>query len=358
MRAVVIPHPDRFEVRDDVAVPTPGRGEALLQVISTTICATDQKILAGQFPGTRFPHIPGHEFAGRVVGLGPDVDEIRIGQRVGVEVHAGCGRCPRCLEGLYQLCDNYGQRDKGHAHIGFTVAGGLAEYVAVPLRATHVLPDELSWDQGAFTDNIGIALYAVERGRLQAGESVVVVGPGAFGALAIQVVRALGAGRVILLGTRPERMARMEGLGADTLIAARGADAVTQVRQALGERGADVVIEFAGTPEAARQSIELARRGGRVVLAGATGPGRELNGVDLSTIVRGHLDILGSLANPKGVSRRGLSLMARGSVTVDPLITHHFPLAAFAEAWDTFVERRGGAIRVMLHPHPSEVEPS
>jgi L-iditol 2-dehydrogenase len=87
-----------------------------------------------------------------------------------------------------------------------------------------------------------------------------------------------------------------------------------------------------------------------VVLAGSTGPGRELSGVDLSTIVRGHLDIYGSLANPRGISRRGLELIARGLVDIAPLITHHFALADFSTAWATFVERRDGAIRVMLHP--------
>ncbi|MBI2755309.1 MAG: alcohol dehydrogenase catalytic domain-containing protein [Chloroflexi bacterium] len=351
MRAVVYPEPNRFEVRDDVPVPPLGPGEALVRVMSTTICATDQKILSGQFPGTRFPHIPGHEFAGEVAAVGPAVDEVQPGDRVGVEVHVGCGRCPRCLEGFYQLCENYGRPEKGHAHIGFTVPGGLAEYALVPIKALHPLPAELTWDQGAFTDNIGIALYAVERGQLRPGESVVVVGPGAFGALAIQVARAMGAGRVIMLGTRPERLARMAGLGADALIAARGKEAVEQVKDSLGGKGADVVVEFAGTADAARQAIQLARRGGRVVLAGATGPGRELSGVDLSTIVRGHLDIYGSLANPKGVSRRGLELIARGAVDVSPLITHHFALADFAAAWDTFVQRRDGAIRVMLHPY-------
>jgi L-iditol 2-dehydrogenase len=88
-----------------------------------------------------------------------------------------------------------------------------------------------------------------------------------------------------------------------------------------------------------------------VVLGGATGPGRELKGVDLSSIVRGHLDIYGSLANPRGVSGRGLALMARGAVDVKPLVTHHFRLDQFPDAWDTFVERRAGAIRVMLQPH-------
>src|SRR5207245_1026439 len=178
-------------------------------VMATTICATDQKILAGQFPGTKFPHTPGHEFAGEVVAVGVDVDEVKPGDRVGVEVHVGCGRCARCLEGLYQLCENYGRTDKGHAHIGFTIAGGLAEYAAVPVKALHKLPSVLDWDQGAFTDNIGIALYAVERGQLRAGESVAIVGPGAFGALATQVARAMSAGQIVMLGTRPERLERM-----------------------------------------------------------------------------------------------------------------------------------------------------
>jgi len=327
----------------DVPTPEPLLGQVLLRVRASTMCGTDQKIFAGQFPGTLFPHIPGHEFAGDVAKVGPGVDEVREGDRVGVEVHVGCGRCARCLEGLYQLCVNYGRIDKGHAHIGFSVPGALAEYVAVSVKALHRLPDALSWDEGAFCDNVGIALYAIERGRLVAGERVIIIGGGAFGALAAQVARALSAARVVLLGTRSERLERLRNL----------ADLVTANEQDVRDAfpgGADLVVEFAGTAEAARQAIQLARRGGRVVLAGATGPGRELSGIDLSTIVRGHLDILGSLANPRGISARGLELIARGAVDVKPLITHCFGLSEFEQAWATFVERRDGAIRVMVHP--------
>jgi len=348
VRAVVVQAAGRFAVCE-VATPAPGRGQALVRVKASTVCGTDQKIFAGQFPGTRFPHIPGHEFAGEVVELGEGVDEVRPGDRVGVEVHVGCGRCARCLEGLYQLCLNYGRAEKGHAHIGFTVPGGLAEYAAIDVRALHPLPEQLTWDEGAFCDNVGVALYAVERGQLRAGERVAVIGAGAFGALAAQVARASGAARVVLVGTRAERLQRLAGL-ADSVVVASGETAVSQTREALGGDGADLVIEFAGTSEAARQAILLARRGGRVVLAGSTGPGRELSAVDLSTIVRGHLDIYGSLANPRGISRRGLELIARRAVDVRPLITHCFALDDFAEAWATFVERRDGAIRVMLHP--------
>ena len=346
---MVLAAADRFEVRDDVQTPTPRPGQALLRVKSTTVCGTDQKIFAGQFPGAPFPHIPGHEFAGEVVSVGDGVDEVRPGDRVGVEVHVGCGRCARCLEGLYQLCLNYGRRDRGHAHIGFTAPGGLAEYAAIDVKALHKLPEPLAWDEGAFCDNIGVALYAVERGHLRAGETVVVIGAGAFGALAVQVARALGAGRVVLVGTRPERTQRLARL-ADGVVVASGEAAIAQAQAVLDGRGADLVVEFAGTSEAARQAILLARRGGRVVLAGSTGPGRELSGVDLSTIVRGHLDIYGSLANPRRISGRGLELIASRAVDVRPLITHCFALDDFAEAWATFVERRDGAIRVMLHP--------
>jgi L-iditol 2-dehydrogenase len=338
MRAVVFERPGTFAV-SDVGTPRPARGEALVRVRATMVCATDQKILAGKFPATRFPHVPGHEFSGDVVATGEGVT-LAPGARVGVEVHVGCGTCDRCREGMYTLCLNYGKRETGHAHVGFTVAGGLAEYAAVPVAALHALPEGVSFDDGAWTDNLGVALWALERGRLAAGERVVVFGPGAIGLCAAQLARAMGAGSVVLVG-RGERLARVGDL----------VDAVVDTPDVDRLKGsADLVVEFAGTADAARAAILTARRGGRVVLGGSTGVGIELSGVDLSTIVRGNIDVLGSLANPKGVSARALTLLARGQVDVKRLVTHHFPLERFGDAWTTFIERKDGAIRVMLHP--------
>ncbi|MFQ5861475.1 MAG: zinc-binding dehydrogenase, partial [Dehalococcoidia bacterium] len=351
MQAVVYPRPNEMELRQ-VAVPRPGPYEALVQVMSTTICATDLKIFAGQFPGTRFPHTPGHEWSGLVVAVGASVSEVAVGDRVGVEIHVGCGRCQRCGEGLNNLCLNYGNVAAGHAHIGFTVNGGLAQYCAVLAKAVHRLSKEVDYDAGAFTDNVGLVLYAVERGRLRPGERVAVIGPGAMGLIAVQVARAMGAARVVLAGTRQERLALLGERGADALVNVREVeDPVKTIQEAAGGAGADLVVEFAGTEEAARLAVLSARRGGRVVLAGATGPGQSLSGIDLSTIVRGHLEILGSVASGRGAAHRGLALLASGAVDVRPLITHHFPLDRFQEAWETFKERRDGAIRVMMHPN-------
>jgi L-iditol 2-dehydrogenase len=339
MRAVVFDGPGAFAVRT-VPTPRPTLGHALIRVRASMVCATDRKILAGRFSGTTFPHVPGHEFSGEIVALGPDVRGPAPGTPVGVEVHVGCGRCARCREGLYNLCLEYGKPESGHAHIGFTVPGGLAQYASVPIAAIHELPDGVTLDDGAWTDNLGVALWALERGRVAGGERVAVVGAGAIGLCAAQLARAIGA-RVTLFG-RGERLAR----------AAHFADETTE--DPASRFGTfDAVIEFAGTADAARDAIRLARRGGRVVLGGATGQGVELSGLDLATIVRGHLDVLGSLANPRRVSARALPFLASGAVDVRSLTTHHFSLERFADAWATFVERRDGAIRVMLHPQES-----
>ena len=349
MKAVVFPEPGRFVVQE-VPEPQVQPGQVLVRVLASMICATDMKVFTGRFAGVRYPHIPGHEWAGRVVAVGPGVDEVKVGDRVGIEVHVGCGRCQRCMEGLYNLCERYGQADHGHAHIGFTVPGGLAEYCAVPVRAVHRVPDSVSDEEAAFTDNIGVALWAVERARIQPGERVLVVGPGAIGLLALQLVRASGAGRVVLAGTRPDRLLLGEELGADAVVnVSEAADAVAAVRQAFGGAAPDAVVEFAGTGPAAELSLKSVRRGGRVVLGGSTGLGTTLN-IDLSVIVRGHLEVYGSVANPRWVSARGLRLLERGVVQVKPLISHRFALHEFERAWTTYFDRSSGAVRVLLVP--------
>jgi L-iditol 2-dehydrogenase len=352
MRAIVFPRLDEYELTE-VPDPTSNPDGVIVSVKATTICATDVKILHGTVPFVTFPHIPGHEFGGEIVEVGANVKGLRVGDLVGVEAHVGCGKCPRCLEGLYNLCENYGNKESGHAHIGFTVAGGLAEYCAIPAKAVHRMPEGLTANHAMFTDTLGIVLWAFERaGGVKGGETVAIVGPGALGLLAVQVARALGAGRVIVVGIPADgkRLELAKSMGADDVVSAdAGESPVRNVRDMTDGKGVDLVVEFAGSAEAGRQSLEMARRGGRVVLGGATSPGRQLN-VDLSVIVRGHLDVFGSVANPMSISRRANVLMQKKLVDVMPLITHEMPLGEFAAAWKMFTERVGDSIRILMRP--------
>lgn len=352
MRAVVFPRSDEYELTD-VPDPASSPDGIIVSVKATTICATDVKILHGTVPFVKYPHIPGHEFGGEIVEVGSNVKGLHKGDLVGVEAHVGCGKCIRCAEGLYNLCENYGHPETGHAHIGFTVPGGLAEYCAIPARAAHLMPEGLNANHAAFTDTVGIVLWAFERaGGVRGGESVAIVGPGALGLLSVQVARALGAGRLIVVGaaTDSQRLEMARQMGADDVITAeQDVNPAQVVRELTNGKGVDLVVEFAGSAEAGCQSLEMARRGGRVVLGGATSPGRQLN-VDLSVIVRGHLNVFGSVANPQSISRRANILMQQGLVDVTPLITHELPLSEFPTAWKMFLERDGDPIRIVMYP--------
>jgi L-iditol 2-dehydrogenase len=350
MKAIVYPKPNSFEVRE-LKRPVPAEGQALVRVMASTICATDLKILAGEFPGIKFPHIPGHEWSGEVFDVGKGVDELKPGDRVGAEPHVGCGRCRNCLRGLYNLCLNYGNVAKGHAHIGFTVPGGMEQYCVVSIKALHKLPPNLSFDEGAFTETVGVALYALERVGVSPGDDVLVIGPGAIGLAAVQLAKSMGAGKVVLAGTRKERLAKGRELGADDVVDVSRTDNPAAAVKGEFPQGPDVAIEVAGTEAAAGLAVNSVRRGGRVVLAGSTSPGKKLS-VDISTITRGHLDIYGSVANPMWVCESALKLMGEGRVRVRPLMSGSYHLDQFGDALEAFKARKGGAYRVMIHPNP------
>src|SRR5436305_4025361 len=256
-------------------VPVPGRAEVLVRIDAVAICATDLEVIAHGVPaliegGLPFNKnfTPGHEYMGTVVALGPDVDEVAIGQRVAVEIHAGCGRCKRCREGMYTSCLNYGDRRKGHRANGFTTDGGFCEYQVNNINTLVAVPDGVSDEEACLIVTAGTAMYGLtELGGLVAGESVAVLGPGPIGLLGVAVAKALGAAPVILTGTRDNRLKIGLELGADHVVNVRRDDAVEAVRRLNGGNGVDYVLECSGAPNAVNEAIRLVNRGGQVRLA-------------------------------------------------------------------------------------------
>src|SRR6266850_2676667 len=204
MKATVLVAPHRFELLER-PVPVPGDEDVLVRVRACGVCGTDLKIIHHGMP--QMPpygeFIFGHEYAGDIVALGRTVDEFQVGDRVVVEAHMGCRRCENCIRGLYTACLNYGNRKRGHRANGMTTNGGLAEYAVNHVNTLYRIPDNVSYEEAVVVMTSGSPLFGIENaGGYVAGETVAVLGPGPIGLMAIQLVKALGATRVILTGTR------------------------------------------------------------------------------------------------------------------------------------------------------------
>lgn len=331
-------------------VPVPAEGEVLVKVNSVAICGSDPGIIARGWqshpPLGEF--IPGHEFTGTVVALAPDVTELKVGDRIAVEPHKGCGRCVNCLRGLYTTCLNYGKPEKGHRHYGFCSNGGYAEYAVCHVNTLHKLPEGVSFDEGTLLTTAGTVLYGYERiGWVRPGETVVVTGPGAVGLISAAVARILGAGRVILTGTREERLSIGRQLGADVTLNVREVNVREAIMDLTNGVGADVVVECSGQPGPAADALEIARKNGRISYNGVY---REPATLPLNKIVQWNLLITGPKAEGMWNLERAIPLMADGRLNLKPLITHLFPLDEINTAFDTFTGRVGGAIKVIVKP--------
>jgi L-iditol 2-dehydrogenase len=281
-----------------------------------------------------------------VVAVGSTVDEFRVGDRVVVEAHMGCRRCENCIRGLYTACLNFGNTKRGHRANGFTTNGGLAEYALNHINTLFRIPDSVSYDEAVVVMTAGSPLYGLERaGGYFAGETVAVLGPGPIGLMAVQLVKALGAVRVILTGTRPARLVLGKELGADVTVNSREQDPVAAVREATG--GADVTIECAGGDDTFDQAIKMTKPGGRVVLvAFYHGPVT----ADVSDAVRRNLTIYTERGEGGTSVGRALALLAAGRVRAKPLVSQTFPLSEVHRGFEVVDKRIGDPMKVIFHP--------
>jgi L-iditol 2-dehydrogenase len=348
MEALVVLEPNRFEIRR-VAVPVPGPNEVLARVRAVSICGTDAHLVRGDYPGfwpPSFPFIPGHEWAGEIAALGPGAERFgwSIGDRVAGTSHDACGVCQKCVEGRYNLCENYGKPGL-HRQYGHNVQGADATYVVHGVKAIFPLPDGLSFDEGAVVDPASIALHVANRGNVTPGDTVVITGAGAIGLLAGDAARIRGAARVIHVERMPTRLARAEAMGFETVDSSSG-DPVAAVRSLTGGLGADVALECAGVPVTVQWALAMLRRGGRCAAVGIPTQGVE---IAMQKLVLDELELVGSRASA-GEMRRVLPHVEQGRMRVREMVTHRFPLAEYARALATFNDRSSGAIKIIIVP--------
>ncbi len=335
-------------------VPRPGSAEVLVKVEAVAVCGTDIEILhnglpamiEGELPFKR-QHVLGHEYVGTIVQTGRDVDEFRVGERVVVEIHAGCGRCERCRHGMYTSCLNYSYRGKGHRANGFTTDGAFAEYALNHINTVYRLPDHIPFDEATVIVTAGTALYGLDvLGGLIAGQTLLVTGPGPIGLMGVACGRALGA-EVILTGTRENRLALGRELGAGHTINVRERTVVEAAKEITDGLGVDLVLECSGAPNAINEALYATKRGGRICLAAFS---RAPAPLDAAYLVRNNIYLYGIRGEGQGAVKRALALMAQGKISGRPFITHRLTMDEVPKALKTAEERLDDAIKVVVLP--------
>ena len=350
MKAAVLFGEGDLRLVDDYQVPEPEEGEVLIRVAACAICGSDPKILAHGWPN----HPPygqfifGHEYTGLVAAVGEGVTGFEIGDRVCVEPHKGCGVCDNCRDGLYTTCLNYGDRSKGHRHYGFSTNGGYAEYACNHINSVYKVPESISLDEATLLTTAATSLYGIRRiGGIEAGETVAVFGPGAIGLLGVVLARLLGAGTIILTGTRASRLELGRALGADVTINVREKDVVECVFDLTDGIGADAILECSGTSQAAVDAVGCCKKNGRIALIGIYGEPAPL---DVNKVVQWNITLAGSKAEGERSMAQAIALLSRHQVDLSSLVTHTFGLDQIHDAFETAEKRLGGALKVVVKP--------
>lgn len=350
MKAMVLTAPGQFEIKE-VPVPVPGTEEVLCEIGCVAICGSDPEIIRGDIAGVWPPHYPfiaGHEWSGTVVAAGPDVVKFKIGDRVAGEAHKGCGHCRNCLAGQYTICLNYGKAETGHRHYGFITPGAYAQYEVYHIKALTPMPDNVTFCEGSMADTAGVSMHGIELAGITPGAAVAVIGPGPIGMMAMKLSKALGASKTIVIG-RGARLKTAIKLGCDHAVDMTVTDPVEAVRAITGGIGVDVCFESSGARGTLTQGIKMLRRGGTVVMLGVAKDGITED-IPLKYTTANEIRIQGSKANPN-TGWKVMGMVSSGQLVVKDLVTHRFDLEHIGDAFDTFINRKDGAMKVVIYPN-------
>jgi 2-desacetyl-2-hydroxyethyl bacteriochlorophyllide A dehydrogenase len=337
-RAVILSAPGIVEVTE-LPVRRPQDDEVLVRVAAAGICGSDVELFAGNRPAeiVRYPVVPGHEWSGRIVAVGADNLGLTPGDPVVVEGLQWCGSCARCRGGSTNLCL------AGYRETGFTEPGAFAEYVTVPARLVHRLPEVRPLEHAALLEPTACVVAALLAGQPRPGQRMAVLGGGTLGLIAVQLLARSAPAELVLVEGRADRreLGRRFGAGA-TLDPAELADA---------ELGADLVIEAAGAAGTGLAAIRAARRGGTVVLLGIAGPGAVPLPPDELAVRELHVHgVFGARSECWPIA---IEHFAAGDLDFGAMISHRFPLDEVREAVRTAGRRGPGHGKVLLRPMPN-----
>lgn len=307
-------------------VPTPqiGESEVLIKVRACGICGTDLNMFTGDFKVRRVPLIPGHEFSGEIVAVGDRVVEFKTGDRVTADINLTCGTCYWCRRSEDLLCPHLQQ-------IGIDLSGAFAEYVKAPANHVYRLPDRVSFEQGASIEPLACAIHAQTRIDIPVGASVAVLGGGSMGILHSQLARLRGAYPVVLIGRTQSKLERARRAGIECLVNARDTDPIEAIKRLTEGRGADFVIETAGSIETYEQAFKMVRRGGTVVAYGIT-PQEATLSLRPFDFFSQEWKLIGAFVSHPTAWSKALTLLESGGIKPDTMFSLRVPLEKMLDA--------------------------
>ena len=331
-----------LELRE-VDAPKIAPDEVLIEIKAAAICGTDIHIKHDEFPYWP-PVVLGHEFSGEIVELGSEVEHYQEGDRVVGEPHTkACGKCYFCRTGNIQICP-------AKRSPGWGIDGAFTKYLKMPEKLLHRIPDHTSFEQAALVEPTANVVHDVlERGRVEAEDFVVVLGPGPIGLLAAMCAKAEGARKVMIVGTPGDEALRLKvarEVGIDYVVNLAEEDPIQKTLDLTNGLGADLVVEASGAEPAIRTTVDLVRKMGRITVIGMTGKADIAFPWDKAIFKA--CDLLFNLSTSYTSWDRTISLIAERKINVDAIITHREPLTNWEQVFDDVENLR--ALKAVLIP--------
>ena len=337
MLQVNMPEAFKIEYRE-LPIPKIGNDDVLVQMKRVGVCGSDIQIYHGKHKYMKFPVVQGHEGSGVVARIGAGVQGIKVGDRVTIQPQVVCGECAPCRSGHYNVCKNlkvYG------VHTG----GMFAEYFSVPAAKVLVLPETLSFDEGALVEPAAVATGAIRRCGNLTGLNVVVLGAGAIGNLVAQVAVASGARKVVITDINQKRLAIAEKCGIHACVNTREKKLKEVILEQFGDDEADIIIDCAGIKAIFNEAVAAARCSSKIVIVANY---KEPVEVELPLFQRREVDLLGIMMYVREDFERAIDLMSRKAINTKSLISDYFDIRQIEEVYPYIDNNTENVMKVVI----------
>jgi L-iditol 2-dehydrogenase len=340
MKAAILYKPSDMRI-EDVAIPQISSHEVLVRMNRVGICGSDiHYYLEGGIASyvVKKPLILGHECAGQVVEAGNKISNVTTDQRVVIEPGFTCGKCDFCRQGRYNLCSEVQFYGTPHYNGCFT------EYVSAPEQNIYLMPDNLSYEEGAMIEPLAVGMMAAKMGKVTVNDSVAVLGAGPIGQMALQAAKVCGAFETFVTDVIDYRLDYARKYGAKAVVNAADEDVVEGILELTDGKGVDVVIDASGSPPAILQALDIAKPGGRIVLVGY--PTTDVP-VPVAKIISKELDITG-IHRYANVFPAAIKAVSSGKAVVKPYVTHLFPFEQLEVGFKAHINKTGNPMKIQI----------